>query len=142
MLIRQPVYPPGMYSCVAGFVDPGESLAECVTRECAEEAGVEVDPQSLHLVDSNHWPNPAGSLMMGCIVTSETENPSPCSHEIEEVRWFSPQELCQAVQVSQENPGLRFAKNHDPGILFVPPKGAIANVIIRDWLLRYHNLTC
>lgn len=141
LLIRQPMYPPGMYSCVAGFVDPGESLAECVERETAEEAGVEMDAQSLELVDSNHWPNPAGSLMIGCIVTTQTENPSPCTHEIEAVKWFSPKELLDAVKLSENNPNLRFARNHDPKNVFVPPRGAIANVIIRTWLKKYHNMS-
>ena len=140
LLIRQPVYPPGMYSCVAGFVDPGESLAECVIREGAEEAGVDISAQSLQLVDSNHWPNPSGSLMMGCIVTTDTLEPTPCSREIEDVRWFQPQELYEAVKLSQANPRLRFEAK-DPQKLFVPPQGAIANVIIRHWLKHFHGLT-
>lgn len=139
LLIRQSMYPQGMYSCCAGFVDPGESLADCVVRESAEEAGVDVDPETLEMVDSNHWPNPAGSLMCGCIVTTETTSPSPCSHEIEAVKWFSPEELHKAVQVVDKAPNLRFA-NKDPNLLFVPPKGAIANVIIRTWLSKYHGL--
>ena len=44
MLIRQPRYPPGMFSCVAGFVDAGETLFECAQREAAEEVSVEVIP--------------------------------------------------------------------------------------------------
>jgi len=139
LLIRQSMYPKGMYSCVAGFVDAGESLADCVARECAEEAGCIVDPDSIQLVGSNHWPNPAGSLMCGCIVTTETTTPSPCSHEIEAVRWFTPQELKKAINVVQDNPGLR-SSNKDPDLLFVPPRGAIANVIISTWLKKYHDL--
>ena len=54
-------------------MDAGESLAECVVRETAEEAGVKINPDSFELVDSNHWPNPAGSLMLGSIVTTKTE---------------------------------------------------------------------
>ena len=46
LLVRQPKYPVGMYSCIAGFVDMGETLYECVKREVAEEAGIEVLPQS------------------------------------------------------------------------------------------------
>ena len=42
-------------------------------RETAEEAGVKINPESFELVDSNHWPNPAGSLMLGSIVTTKTE---------------------------------------------------------------------
>ncbi len=134
LLIRQAMYPPGMYSCVAGFVDPGESLEECVAREAAEEAGVEVVPDSLRLLGSHHWPVPAGSLMMGCVVATETENPSPCDHEIEAVRWFTPTELKNALEIVDKNPKLRWAKDKDPDILFVPPRGAIANTLIRSWL--------
>ena len=130
-----------MSSCVAGFVDPGESLVECVARECAEEAGVIIDPQSIQMIGSHHWPNPSGSLMLGCIVTTQTTNPSPCDHEIEAVRWFSPNELKEAVTVSNNNPGLRMGKGpQDPNLLFVPPRGAIANFIISTWLKNYHNL--
>ena len=43
LLIRQPRYPPGMYSCIAGFLDVGEPLEDCVRREAAEEVGIEVD---------------------------------------------------------------------------------------------------
>merc|ERR1719192_371435 len=46
LLVRQPKYPVGMYSCVAGFVDIGESLYDCVKREVAEEAGVEILPNT------------------------------------------------------------------------------------------------
>ena len=56
------------------------------------------------------------------------------------MRWFSPQELQDAVKLVEEKPNLRFAKNHDPKHLFVPPRGAIANVIIRAWLKKYHQM--
>ena len=123
-----------MFSCVAGFVDPGESLAECVAREAAEEAGVEVDLESLRLLGSHHWPVPSGSLMLGCVVKTDTVNPSPCSHEIEAVRWFNPEELKQALDTVDRNPKLRWDPDKDPDILFVPPRGAIANTLIRAWL--------
>ncbi len=48
MLIRQPRYPPGMYSCIAGFLDVGESLEDCVRREAAEEVGINVDKVDLN----------------------------------------------------------------------------------------------
>jgi len=57
LLIRQPRYPPGMYSCIAGFMDPGEPLEECVRREVAEEVGLEVGEVSY--IGSQHWPFPA-----------------------------------------------------------------------------------
>ena len=78
LLIRQPRYPKGMYSCVAGFLDVGETLEvrkvfmfyfmiivakDCVRREVAEEVGIEVE--SIEYKSSQHWPFPAGSLMIG-----------------------------------------------------------------------------
>ena len=57
------------------------------------------------------------------------------------VPWFSPNELKEAVTVSNNNPGLRMGKGpQDPNLLFVPPRGAIANFIISTWLKNYHNL--
>ena len=54
LLIRQPRYPPGMYSCIAGFLDVGETLDDCVKREVAEEVGMEVSKvNKLKFMDFN-----------------------------------------------------------------------------------------
>lgn len=63
LLTRQPRYPPGMYSCMAGFVDGGEDIRNCIIREVAEEAGIEVS--RVEFCDSQFWPFPQGSLMIG-----------------------------------------------------------------------------
>ena len=84
--------------------------------------------------------------MCGCVATTESTTPSPCSHEIEAVRWFTPEELKKAIKVVEDNPGLRLTSSskqtadEDPDLLFVPPRGAIANVIISTWLKKYHDL--
>ena len=66
LLARQPQYPPGRYSALAGFVEPGESIEEAVARELMEEAGVAVG--DVRYVASQPWPFP-GSLMIACIAT-------------------------------------------------------------------------
>ncbi len=139
LLIRQPVYPPGMFSCVAGFVDAGESLAECVRREVAEEVGVEVG--AVRVRDSQHWPYPDGSLMVGCEAElvgqgQGQEHPEPTvdGNEIEEARWFAPAELRRAFENSTRNPLLRFSADNSPDNLFVPPRQAIAHHLIKAWL--------
>lgn len=138
LLLRQQKYPPGMYSCIAGYFDAGENLADCVVREAAEGAGIHVDPRSVRFLDSNHWPFPDGSLMIGCVATTETEEPSPCEQKVEEARWFTPQELADALDTSDRNPPeLRFMQDNDSNRVFVPPRGAIGNHIIRTWLKIY-----
>ena len=69
LLARQPQYPPGRYSALAGFVEPGESIEEAVARELMEEAGVAVS--DVRYVASQPWPFP-GSLMIACIAKAET----------------------------------------------------------------------
>ena len=70
LLGRQPQYPPGRYSALAGFVEPGESIEEAVARELMEEAGVAV--ADVRYVASQPWPFP-GSLMIACIAERESD---------------------------------------------------------------------
>jgi len=135
LLIRQPRYPKGMYSCIAGFLDVGETLEDCVRREVAEEVGMEI--QSVEYRCSQHWPFPAGSLMIGChAVALPGQEPDPCKVELEDARWFSYEEVEQAVQRIRTNPRLRVGRNNDPNEIFVAPKGAVAHNLVTDWLKR------
>lgn len=77
-----------MFSCVAGFVDAGETLFECVQREVAEEVSVEIlADQEIQLMGSQFWPFPSGSLMMGCMAYVDPKaEPKPCMEEVELAR--------------------------------------------------------
>eukprot|EP00088_Acartia_fossae_P055928 TRINITY_DN6503_c0_g1_i1.p1 TRINITY_DN6503_c0_g1~~TRINITY_DN6503_c0_g1_i1.p1 ORF type:complete len:341 (+),score=54.17 TRINITY_DN6503_c0_g1_i1:41-1063(+) len=133
MLIRQPRYPPGMYSCIAGFLDVGESLEECVRREAAEEVGIEVD--KVTYFGSQHWPFPAGSLMIGCQAEAlPGQMPDPCKVELEDAKWFTREQVQEAVDRINKNPNLRVLKNNNPDEIFVPPRGAIAHHLVQCWL--------
>ncbi len=90
LLARSPGFPPGMYSTVAGFVEPGESLEETVHREIREEVGVEVD--GLRYFGSQPWPFPH-SLMVGFIARWASGEIRVDDDEIEDARWFSPERL-------------------------------------------------
>jgi NADH pyrophosphatase NudC (nudix superfamily) len=146
LLIRQSTYPPGMYSCIAGFVDMGESVEECVRREVAEEAGVQVEAGSVEVMDSDHWPFPAGSLMVGCIakVDPDALSPDPSPEEVEEARWFTVQELLDAFNAVNRDPGLRLksamSKKKDEETKFVPPRQTLSHQLIRAWLLRHGHI--
>ncbi|HJL03037.1 MAG TPA: NAD(+) diphosphatase [Polyangiaceae bacterium LLY-WYZ-15_(1-7)] len=90
LLARQPRFPPGMYSALAGFVEPGESLEDCVRRETLEEVGLEVG--ELTYFRSQGWPFPR-SLMIGFEARATSDAFRLDDPEIEEARWFSREEL-------------------------------------------------
>jgi len=90
LLGRQKVWAPGMYSTLAGFVEPGESLEQAVAREVREESGIEVDDVRYH--SSQPWPFPA-SLMLGFYATARTRALTIDPEELEDGRWFSAAEI-------------------------------------------------
>ena len=117
LLGRQPSWPAGRFSALAGFVEPGETLEEAVAREVGEEAGVAVrDPR---YVSSQPWPFPA-SLMRGFMATYDGGEPAGQDGELEEVRWFSR----AAVEAAARGEGEQF----------LPPHLAIARRLIDRWL--------
>jgi NAD+ diphosphatase len=119
LLGRQPTWPAGRYSALAGFVEPGESLEEAVVREIGEEAGVAVT--AVRYRSSQPWPFPA-SLMLGFEAAYAGGDAHPHDHELEDVRWVSRAELARAVA--------------GEGPLLLPPPLAIARRLIEGWLER------
>jgi NAD+ diphosphatase len=119
LLGRQPQYPPGRYSALAGFVEVGEDVEAAVARELFEEAGVRV--RKVRYVASQPWPFPS-SLMLGC--HAETEGPDLCidAAELEDARWFSREQVAAALE---GRPGASF----EP-----PPRTAIARTLLEQWL--------
>ena len=117
LLGRQPRWPAGRFSALAGFVEPGESLEEAVAREVAEEAGIEVD--GLRYRSSQPWPFPA-SLMIGFHAAYAGGEPRVADDELEAVRWFTRDELGAVVAGQNE--------------FHVPPPAAIARRLIDEWL--------
>jgi NAD+ diphosphatase len=117
LLGRQARWPPGRYSALAGFVEPGESLEEAVAREVREEARVEVGPP--RYVSSQPWPFPA-SLMLGFVAPWVSGEPRIGDEELEDVRWFGREEVEAAVA--------------GRGALRLPPPLAIARRLVDGWL--------
>ncbi|MEO0542205.1 MAG: NAD(+) diphosphatase [Pseudomonadota bacterium] len=119
LLGRSPHFPEGMYSCLAGFVEPGETLEHAVRRETAEEAGVQVGRVAYHA--SQPWPFPY-SMMIGMYGEAISET-IKLDDELDDARWFSRGEV-----------QLMIAGTHPQGIK-MPPKGAIAWRLVEDWVL-------
>lgn len=118
LLGRGKHFPPGMYSALAGFIEPGETIEAAVRRETLEEAGIRLGRVVYHA--SQPWPFPY-SLMIGCFGEALNEDISPDVTELEDVRWFTRDEVFAAME-----------KRHADGI-FIPPGGAIAHHLIRFW---------
>lgn len=90
LLGRQPSWPEGRYSTIAGFVEPGESLEDAVAREVLEETGVRV--RRVHYHSSQPWPFPS-SLMLGFQALAEPGSAIRVGGELADARWFSREEI-------------------------------------------------
>ena len=95
LLARQAVWAPKRYSVIAGFVEPGESLEDAVTREVFEETGLKLKNISYH--SSQPWPFP-GSLMIGFKAEAEGADIILHDKELEDARWFSRHEIIKKVR--------------------------------------------
>ncbi len=90
LLGRQSRFPPGMYSALAGFMEPGETIEEAVRREILEESGIKTG--DVRYVACQPWPFPS-SLMIGCIAEATSSAITVDPTELEEARWFSRDEV-------------------------------------------------
>ncbi len=99
LLARQPIWPEGRYSVLAGFVEAGESLEACVARECAEEVGVAV--HTISYLGSQPWPFPR-SLMIGFSAVADPDQALKLQEgEIENARWVTRDELRAALEAGE-----------------------------------------
>jgi NAD+ diphosphatase len=115
LLGRQAVWPPGRFSTLAGFVEPGESLEDAVRREVFEEVGVVVG--EVEYFGNQAWPFPS-SLMLGLTGRAQSSELSIDRHEIEEARWFTRSELLEASQA---------------GSVLIPQGVSISSSLVQHW---------
>ncbi|MDD5645620.1 MAG: NAD(+) diphosphatase [Candidatus Bipolaricaulis sp.] len=123
LLARQPAYRPGLYSILAGFVEPGESLEDAVRREVAEEVGLCL--AHVAYVGSQPWPFPT-SLMVGFAAEAACAEIHVDGREIESAEWMTR----SVVGTRSEN-----------GTLILPSAKSIARRLIDAWLLRAGSAT-
>lgn len=119
LLGRQPHYPQGRYSALAGFLEVGEAIEDAVAREVKEEAGLDVG--KVTYVASQPWPFPS-SLMIGCQARALSDQLTIDTAELEDARWFTRHEVERALGGSEDAPFLP------------PPFTAIARTLLEHWL--------
>jgi NAD+ diphosphatase len=115
--------PGARFSCLAGFVEPGETLEAAVRREVREESGIHAG--RVRYLASQPWPFPS-SLMMGFLAEGLTEEITVDPEELAEARWFHRDEVQEMVTRAAAGPD-------DPRRLSLPPPLAIAHQICRRW---------
>src|SRR6266853_562808 len=125
LLGRQARFGKGMWSCLAGFVEPGETIEDAVRRETLEEAGIVCGRVAYFA--SQPWPFPM-SLMIGCHAQALTTELKIDRSELEDARWFARDEVAAMV-----------LRRHPVGLTATHPF-AIAHHIIRAWLEADHSL--
>ena len=111
------------FSCLAGFMEPGETLEEAVRREILEESGIRIG--SVRYLASQPWPFPS-SLMMGFLAEALSEEITIDPDEIAEARWFERDEVRAMVERSRSDDPV-------PGVVTLPPPLAIGHQIARRW---------
>ena len=117
---RQSRFPPGNYSALAGFLEPGESVEEAVRREIHEEAGVTCG--AVRYITSQPWPFGGSQLMIACVADAEGNELTLDTTEIEDAKWVTKEEA-------------RAALANDEGRKFnAPPPFAIAHSLLRHWV--------
>jgi NAD+ diphosphatase len=119
LLGRQPHYPPGRYSALAGFLEVGENIEAAVARELFEEAGIRV--RNVRYLASQPWPFPS-SLMIGCQAEAEDSALKIDTAELEDARWFTREEVASALSDEADAP------------FQAPPRAAIARTLLERWL--------
>lgn len=117
MLGRQEIWPKGMFSALAGFLEPGESIEEACARELSEEAGLRTKTVRYH--STQPWPYPS-SLMIGLIAEVEDDEGTPDQTELSEIRWFTREEARKLLRGEIDG-------------VFCPPPLAIAHQLLKAW---------
>ncbi|XP_027725024.1 peroxisomal NADH pyrophosphatase NUDT12 isoform X1 [Vombatus ursinus] len=125
LLGRQKRFPPGMFTCLAGFIEPGETIEDAVRREVEEESGIKVG--SVQYISCQPWPMPS-SLMIGCLAVAMSTEIKVDKNEIDDARWFTKEQVMDVLTKGNQQ------------LFFVPPSRAIAHQLIKHWIGMNSNL--
>uniref|UniRef100_A0A914XDI5 NAD(+) diphosphatase n=1 Tax=Plectus sambesii TaxID=2011161 RepID=A0A914XDI5_9BILA len=135
LLVRQPQTRKGVYTAIAGFCEPGESLEDAARREIAEEVGIELLSNVSYANLSQAWPFPNSSLMCSFIGVADRKIQPEVDHsELEAAKWFTREEVAAAFQATIKDPFLSSPADDPHHLSYIPPQGTIAHHMIKQWL--------
>jgi NAD+ diphosphatase len=118
LLGRSNGWPEKMYSCLAGFIEPGETIETAAEREVMEESGIKI--KNICYITSQPWPFPA-SLMFGCTGEAQNRNLKIDKDELEDAIWVSKEKVFRIINGLDKS-------------MFMARKGAIARYLIEKWV--------
>jgi NAD+ diphosphatase len=118
LLGRSHGWPEKMYSCLAGFMEPGETIEAAVMREVYEETSIKV--KNVKYLTTQPWPFPS-SLMIGCVAEASSTKISVDPKEIENAIWISREDMLAVFSGSSDS-------------IYPARKGSIAHFLIKKWL--------
>ena len=118
LLGRSHGWPEKMYSCLAGFIEPGETIEAAAEREAMEESGIKL--KNVRYITSQPWPFPA-SLMMGCTGEAQNRSLKIDKDELEDAIWVSKEQVFRALNGLDKS-------------IFMARRGAIARYLIEKWV--------
>ncbi|XP_022097450.1 peroxisomal NADH pyrophosphatase NUDT12-like [Acanthaster planci] len=136
LLGRKKQFPRNMYSCLAGFMEPGESVEDACRREVLEESGIRVGHVTYH--SSQPWPMPS-QLMIGCLGYAVSTAITVDTEELEDARWFERRDVAAALQAGLATGGTGSQSGGRQSLL-LPPRQAIAHQLIKAWVGMTANL--
>lgn len=138
---RTPLKGSGFFTCIAGFVEQGESVEDAAEREIFEESGVKVDSESITIIGSQSWPIGTGGnceLMIGCFAEAVTEEINFAPEEMSRMEWFTKEEATKMVEnsLSRKRDMWKSTEDYleDISKYAVPPQTAIAHHLIKAWV--------
>jgi len=131
LLVRKPMYNPRTrHTCVAGFIEPGESAEEGAMREVKEETNIDVDPTSVRYIASQPWPSPHGGQLMIAFMCRAREDTAPVKideEELDDAHWYTVDEVREALHHTEPTPDATFT---------VPQPHALAYTMLSRWVCQ------
>ena len=120
LLGRQRIFPPYLFTVLAGFMEPGETVEEAVAREVLEESGIPV--ANVRYAASQPWPFPS-NIMIGCVCEGLSDEIIMDPHELDDARWFTKAEVREMLKLPWGSPELH-----------APPPFTIAHRLLKAWV--------
>ena len=136
LLVRKPQYKPRTrHTCVAGFIEPGESAEEGARREVKEETNIDIDPATVRFIASQPWPSNIGSQLMIAFMCRAKKDTAPLhvdTEELDDAQWYTVDQVREALRLKEATPETE---------LTLPQSHALAFTMLSRWVQQMDSGT-